>query len=88
MAEAKNKLTQLIQLVEKGERVTICRHGKPVVDLVRTTNEERIAPKFGTGKGKIKIIDPHVFDPMTDEEVKAFLSSARTGNSSATKGCR
>jgi hypothetical protein len=30
-------------------------------------------PKFGTGKGKIKIIDPHVFDPMTDEEVDAWI---------------
>jgi predicted RNase H-like HicB family nuclease len=30
-------------------------------------------PKFGTLKGRVKIIDPHVFDPMTDEEVDAFI---------------
>ena len=73
VAEARNKLTQLIQTVEKGERVTICRHGKPIVDLVPTNAEERQAPRLGTLKGKIKILDPRAFAPMTDEEVDAFL---------------
>jgi prevent-host-death family protein len=72
VAEAKNKLTQLIQTVERGERVTICRHGKPVVDLVPTQSETRAAPKFGTLKGKL-VVDPKAFEPMTDEEVDAFL---------------
>lgn len=72
VAEAKNRLTQLIQSVERGERVTICRHGKPVVDLVPTQTGTRPAPKFGTGKGKWTY-DPRVFEPMTDEEVDAFL---------------
>jgi hypothetical protein len=29
--------------------------------------------KFGTGKGKVKVLDPHCFTPMTDVEVDAFL---------------
>ncbi|HMJ62496.1 MAG TPA: type II toxin-antitoxin system prevent-host-death family antitoxin [Bryobacteraceae bacterium] len=72
IAEAKAKLTQLIHAVEKGEKVTISRHGRPVVDLVPTDWEQRQKPKFGTGKGKFTV-DPHAFDPMTDEEVDAFL---------------
>ena len=72
VAEAKNQLTQLLQRVERGERVTICRHGKPIVDLVRTTDEEIRPPKFGTGKGKFTY-DPRAFAPMTDEEVDAFI---------------
>jgi prevent-host-death family protein len=36
VADAKNKLPELIKAVEDGEAVTICRHGVPVVDLVRT----------------------------------------------------
>jgi prevent-host-death family protein len=32
--DAKNRLTELARLVEKGERVTVTRHGKPVFDLV------------------------------------------------------
>lgn len=68
VAEAKNKLTQLITAVEKGERVTICRHGKPIVDLVQTREEERQAPQFGMLKGKIKIIDPDWARPQNDVE--------------------
>jgi prevent-host-death family protein len=32
--EAKNKLGQLLDLVERGEEVIITRHGKPVARLV------------------------------------------------------
>ncbi|MBV9269337.1 MAG: type II toxin-antitoxin system Phd/YefM family antitoxin [Acidobacteriaceae bacterium] len=72
IAEAKNKLTQLIHAVERGERVTICRHGRPVVDLVPAEPLTPPAPKFGTGKGKFKF-DSRAFQPMTDEEVDAFI---------------
>ena len=36
VAEAKNKLPELIKAVEDGKSVTICRRGVPVVDIVRT----------------------------------------------------
>ncbi len=68
VAEAKNKLTQLITAVEKGDRVTICRHGKPVVDLVQTQEGVRTAPQFGMLKGKIKIVDPDWARPQNDVE--------------------
>ncbi len=58
VAEARDKLTQLLAAVEKGEPVTICRHGKPVADLVQTREQERVAPEFGKMKGKVKILDP------------------------------
>jgi prevent-host-death family protein len=32
--EAKNKLSALLDLVERGEEVTITRHGRPVARLV------------------------------------------------------
>ncbi|MCO5057249.1 MAG: type II toxin-antitoxin system prevent-host-death family antitoxin [Rhizobiaceae bacterium] len=32
--EAKNRLGSLLDLVEKGEEITITRHGKPVARLV------------------------------------------------------
>lgn len=34
MKEAKNRLTELARLVEKGETVTVTRNGQPVLDLV------------------------------------------------------
>lgn len=68
VVEAKNKLTQLLQQVEKGERVTICRHGTPVANLVRAEAIDRKRRRFGTLSGKIKILDPAWAKPQNDVE--------------------
>jgi prevent-host-death family protein len=73
VADAKNKLPELIKAVEEGETVTICRRGVPVVDLVRTKSSTSDRPKFGTLKGRVVINDPDWWKPMTDEEAEAFL---------------
>jgi prevent-host-death family protein len=73
VAFAKNKLPELIKAVEDGESVTICRRGKPVVDLIRTAKASR-RPKFGTLKGKIGVNDPNWWKPMTDDEVEALMA--------------
>jgi prevent-host-death family protein len=69
VADAKNKLPELIKAVEDGQPVTICRRGVPVVDIVRTQKTKRQKPKFGTLRGKIRIINPGWWKPMTDEEI-------------------
>jgi len=74
VADAKNKLPELIKAVEDGEQVTICRRGLPVVDIVRTSKPSPKKRKFGTLKGKIQIIDPDWWKPMSDEEVDDFLA--------------
>jgi prevent-host-death family protein len=74
VADAKNKLPELIKAVEDGEQVTICRRGVPVVDIVRTQKPSRKPRKLGTLKGKIRIIDRDWWKPMTDEEVDDFLA--------------
>lgn len=73
VADAKNKLPELIKAAENGETITICRRGAPVVDLVRTRASSGDTPKLGTLKGKVIVHDPGWWKPMTDEEVKAFL---------------
>lgn len=73
VAHAKNKLPELIRAVEGGESVTICRRGVPVADLVRTKEPTRRKRKLGTLRGKIQILDPDWWKPMTDEEMDAFL---------------
>ena len=74
VADAKNKLPELIRAVEDGEHVTICRRGVPVVDIVRTKKPTRKKRTLGTLKGKIQVLDPNWWKPMTDEEVEAFLA--------------
>ena len=71
VAEARNTFTKLLQAVENGERVTICRHGKPVADIVPTQEKEREAPKYGTLKGEAFILDPDWWKPQ--EDIEAWL---------------
>jgi len=68
VGEAKNKLTQLLQQVEKGRRITICRHGAPIADLIPAGQAACKPRQFGTLAGRIKIIDPNWAKPQNDVE--------------------
>jgi antitoxin (DNA-binding transcriptional repressor) of toxin-antitoxin stability system len=73
VAEAKNRLPELIKAVENGESVTICRRGKPVVDLLRTGSAGKGKRKLGTLKGKVIEVDPDWWKPLSDKEAENFL---------------
>lgn len=73
LTDARKKLPELVKSAERGEVVTICRRGVPIVEIVRATRSARKKPKLGTMRGKIKVIDPDWWKPMTDEGVEAFL---------------
>jgi prevent-host-death family protein len=73
VADAKNKLPELIKAVEGGESVTICRRGLPAVDIVRTKEPSGKKRKLGTLKGKIQILDIDWWKPMSDDEADAFV---------------
>ena len=79
VADAKNKLPELIKAVEDGEPVTICRRGVPVVDIVRTQEPSRKKGELGTLRGKIQVLDPSWWKPMTDDEVEDFLAGRAAG---------
>jgi len=74
VADAKNRLPELIKAVEDGETVTICRRGVPVVDVVRTKEPTQRARKLGTLKGRIQVLDPDWSKPMSDREVDDFVA--------------
>jgi len=77
VADAKNKLPELIKAVEGGKPVTICRRGVPVVDIVRTAKPGRKKRSLGTLQGKIGIVDPNWWKPMTAEEVESLLAGRK-----------
>ncbi|MGA2758735.1 MAG: type II toxin-antitoxin system prevent-host-death family antitoxin [Candidatus Cybelea sp.] len=62
VAEAKNRLPELIRAVENGESVVITRHGKAVAQLSPAPAERRQV-RFGTMKGMIKLL-PGWDDPI------------------------
>jgi prevent-host-death family protein len=66
-AEAKNRFTELIRMVENGEQVVITRHGRPVAQLAPPPAERRKAI-LGGMKGRIRLL-PGWDDPITEEEL-------------------
>ena len=65
MHEAKTRLSELVRLVESGERVVLARNGTPVAELVPP-----VAPKKREGgfwKGQVWI-SPSFDDPLPEFE--------------------
>lgn len=73
VAYLRENLQRLLKEVEKGKTIRISRYKKPVAVISPPDSQDDGRPKFGTGKGRVRIIDPHWADPITDEEVEAFL---------------
>jgi antitoxin (DNA-binding transcriptional repressor) of toxin-antitoxin stability system len=64
--EAKTQLSALLAQIEaSGETVRICRHGKPVADLVPHRRKNRLKPHPVMGKVRLNY-DPT--EPMAGEE--------------------
>jgi prevent-host-death family protein len=68
MHEAKSRLSELVRLVEDGERVVLARNGTPVAELVPAVSPEK--RKGGIWKGKAWISPD--FDAPVPEFEKLF----------------
>jgi prevent-host-death family protein len=66
-AEAKNRLPELIRVVEGGEQVVITRHGRPVAQLAPPPKPTRKV-RFDGMKDRIHLL-PGWDDPITEEEL-------------------
>jgi len=54
IAEAKNKLPELIRAVEAGKKIVITRHGKPVAQLTAPPPERRQV-RLGEMKDRVQL---------------------------------
>src|ERR1039457_61630 len=70
---ARAHLPELLKAVQRGKTVTISRYDRPIADLAPSKQALKPARRFGTLKGKIKIIDPNWAAPMTVAEADAFI---------------
>lgn len=68
--EVKTHLSTLVRRVERGERITVTRGGKPVAELVPSSKAKR---PFGIDEGNIQIA-PDFDAPLPPEIAKAFGS--------------
>jgi prevent-host-death family protein len=69
IAEAKNKLPELIRAVEEGKKVVITRHGKPVAQLTAAPAERRQV-RLGEMKDRIQLL-PGWDDPLAVDDFLA-----------------
>lgn len=72
VAEAQNKLSELIRLAEAGTPVTITKRDVPVVEIVRKVEDPRRKRVFGVLGQKKIVLDPDWARPQND--VDAWLA--------------
>ena len=73
MHEAKTHLSQLVERVEQGEEIVLCKAGKPVAKLV-PYQKPHLPRTPGGWKGQIWIADD--FDELPPEIEAAFRGEA------------
>jgi prevent-host-death family protein len=67
VAEAKNRLPELIRAMEDGEPVIITRHGKPVAQIAPAPPERRRI-RWGAMRDRVKLL-PGWDAPISEEEL-------------------
>jgi prevent-host-death family protein len=67
VAEAKNRLPELIRAMEDGEEVIITRHGKPVAQIAPPPPARR-AIRWGAMRDRMQLL-PGWEDPISEEEL-------------------
>jgi prevent-host-death family protein len=70
--EAKTHLSQLLARVERGEEITISRHGRPVARLVPHA-DRRTVRKPGFWRGRVTVAAD--FDDFTDADARDWYGS-------------
>lgn len=68
--EAKARLSELLERVEKGETVVICRRNVPVAELRALPGPRKARRRLGTARG-FRVPDAF-FEPLPEELVASF----------------
>lgn len=69
--EAKAKLSELIDLAAKGQKIVLCKRNVPYVELTPLSSPLPKKRPLGLAKGLIEI-NNDFFEPMPDEEFAAW----------------
>jgi len=80
--EAKARLSEYVDAVQRGEQVVICRRNRPVAEL-RAIGTARTKPRpIGGAEGQLTI-PAAFFDPLPDDLVGAFYEQPASARSSS-----
>jgi len=70
--QAKTHLSRLLNRVESGEEVIVCRGKHPVAKIVPSTTGQPSRPKVGQPTSPRFAIPEDAFAPLTDDELKEW----------------
>jgi prevent-host-death family protein len=68
--QAKTHLSRLLQQVQLGEEVTVCRGKQPIAKIVPADSARAPRPKVGIPTSPRFAIPEDAFAPLTDTELK------------------
>ena len=85
--EAKARLSELVDAVEAGTPVTICRRNRPIAQLVRVAAAPVAERPVGGARGAFTV-PPAFFDPLPDSMIDTFYPplDATTGLPAVAEG--
>ena len=76
--EAKAHLCEILDRVERGERVIICRRNKEIAEICPLRPQGKKRRQIGVGRDLVQIADD--FDaPLPDEIIESFYSGRLKG---------
>ena len=71
VAEAKQRLSELLERASRGERIAICRRNQPIAELGPVEHRPTRLRPFGLAKGRLRV--PADFDaPLSSADLKAW----------------
>ncbi len=74
---AKSHFSEIVERAEKGEQLTITRHGKAVAKLVPIVDEAAVARRREAVEGWIKYRDEHNITLGPDLTIKQLINEGR-----------
>lgn len=72
--EAKTNLSHLLDLIEQGEVVEICRRNVPIAEVKKVENKKKAKRQLGFLKGQVHV-PPEFFEPMSEEELALWYDA-------------
>ena len=76
-ADAKARFSELLERAERGEQLTITRHGKPVARLVPVVDEAAIARRREARESWTRYRDEHNITLGPDLTIKQLINEGR-----------
>ncbi len=76
-SDAKARFSEMLERAEKGESLTITKHGKAVARIVPVVDEEAIAQRRAAVEGWIKYRDEHDITLGPDLTIKQLINEGR-----------